>query len=344
MDTIFIAADVGRSSVKVRAADLLNPQKRFETIFPSAAIPAFELSDERTRQVSEADTVSVHGQSYFFGQTARIQGEKDFIGESDAFFESHEHDALLVGAIKRVKDSQQTYFNVANTIVLVMGVPQIFIKQKKDKTLVERVTLLLKSNSLTSSKSIRVIVAPQARGPIYQNGITCEGKIVRNEAGEALMDNETYACVEIGHQTTDFTKLESGQVAERSNKSDHGVNYIYKQIEVNLQARGIYYNAENLEKALLTKKIGKADITDIVDSAITSFNSVLVSKTNHLFGEAPMDGGIILAGGGAPLIYEALKESRKDLVVMPENPRFAVAEGLLRYGIVLFKHQQKRAA
>jgi plasmid segregation protein ParM len=86
---------------------------------------------------------------------------------------------------------------------------------------------------------------------------------------------------------------------------------------------------------LRTKKIrhfGVKDVAAEVADAADFFVAKIMAKTNALLAaEAATVDGILLAGGGAPIIYDSLVAQWPHIVLLPE-PRMAVAEGFCRFG------------
>jgi plasmid segregation protein ParM len=102
-----------------------------------------------------------------------------------------------------------------------------------------------------------------------------------------------------------------------------------------LAAKGIDASPVACEEALRTKKIrhfGVKEISAEVAEAAEFVVSKIMTKTNDLLAaEAATVDGILLAGGGAPIIYESLLKQWPHVMLLPE-PRMAVAEGFCRFG------------
>lgn len=67
-----IGLDIGHSAVKISATDSEGKAKKI--MFPSSVSPAIALDHDGESVRAAAETVIVGGRSYFFGETANMQG------------------------------------------------------------------------------------------------------------------------------------------------------------------------------------------------------------------------------------------------------------------------------
>jgi plasmid segregation protein ParM len=106
MENLSIAIDGGHSMFKVRAASLSLPDQRFSFQIPTVVMPAIVLTNEQTHQKAELETVELDGRKYFFGETAQRQGRSEvYTGQNAEWIESPQHDALVLGAWRKVMQS-----------------------------------------------------------------------------------------------------------------------------------------------------------------------------------------------------------------------------------------------
>jgi plasmid segregation protein ParM len=81
-----------------------------------------------------------------------------------------------------------------------------------------------------------------------------------------------------------------------------------------------------------------------VEQAYQMISKLIVDHATQVFKEeARRLDGIILAGGGASVVYPHLKHIWPSTIV-PENPRFSVADGYVRYGIGFIAAEYRRKA
>jgi plasmid segregation protein ParM len=75
-------------------------------------------------------------------------------------------------------------------------------------------------------------------------------------------------------------------------------------------------------------------LSGIVQDAISPVAKTIIDSATQVFGAGTIDSvdGIFVAGGGSQLLFDALKAAWPQAVAA-ENPRFAVAEGMRRFGL-----------
>ena len=326
-----IGLDVGRSAVKVVA----NANGLFYRLtFPSIVSPAFAIADEATAQRAAADTVEVQGKSYFVGDTARLQGRVNVSGGlSNDWTELPQYLALVASAIARLK--AQGVAGLDDPYIVIGTPASLFGAQKK--RLEERTREIVKGE---------IKVLPQPMGAYLDftldpNGSPIKAK-VRNDAGHP----RSWAVVEVGHFTTDFLLMREGNYIEQVADSCEGVSFAAQHLVKILATKGINTNPLEAERALQTKKIvhfGEKSIPEEVGAAARHVVEKIMAKATSLLSEevATLD-GILLAGGGAPLVYESLKKQWPHTVLL-ENPRVAVADGFCRYAVGLLRRRAAQA-
>ena len=92
-------------------------------------------------------------------------------------------------------------------------------------------------------------------------------------------------------------------------------------------------------EALRTKQVpdfGKElDVTSDVLESIKPLASTIMNKSDQLIGSRARElKGILVAGGGAPLIFNEIKKKWPN-TVLSENSRFSVADGFCRFAQAL---------
>lgn len=183
------------------------------------------------------------------------------------------------------------------------------------------------------SQTLDVYIQPQSRAPLICVQIDAEGSPTGFGG-----DTESWGVVEIGHFTTDFTFHDKGQEVNSAANSASGVHVVYDQIAAALKARGLSSDFESVDDAIKTKKVKfykeTRDVSDIVDAALAQFTTYIMDEVNTRFGEkAQRMEGIIVAGGGSSMVGQAIKAKFPNTIIPPE-PRYAVAEGYSRFGIL----------
>ena len=152
------------------------------------------------------------------------------------------------------------------------------------------------------------------------------------------LDNQSWGTIEIGHLTTDFCFSKHGSMVEAASTSCEGVSVVYAAVSAELSNQRFPIGIDIVDKVVREKTLktvkGPIDMTAVVDKAKAGLVAAVVNEANRLFAQhAIVMDGIIVAGGGAPLLIEELRKSLPG-VTMNEEPRMVVAEGLCRLGLM----------
>lgn len=332
MRQVAIGLDIGHSSVKVVVAEPGKPRQRFQ--FPTVVMPAIHLTDDSTRAKAQADTVEVNGQKFFVGETAIIQSiPRNFSGLHRAWVETADHDALLVAAWNKVI---LRLGGVPNRAVVTLGLPAAFFDSMRGQLRSRAHTLL--RQYIPHSHTVDVRVRSQAEGPLMLVAFKEDGSIDTSQD----LDRETWGVVEVGHFTTDFSLSTRGQV--RQDVAEHpcsGMHQVYQRVSADIGRLDKQFSRslESTQNAVFTGKAtisGKeTDVSHIVNDAKMILAQKVTNDALSLFGET-LDTmtGILVAGGGAPVVYPTLQR-HFNKVVCPAEPRFSVAEGFARTGLAV---------
>jgi len=329
--TVCIGLDVGRSSVKVVAS--APGAARVQLDFPSAFCLATKLSDASAQDRASLETVSVKGVDYFVGHTAIIQGRDDMIGGlSDDWASQPQHAALLLSGLNRLEAAG---ISGAEKALIVIGLPARLYSSQRHAYQAAVAEHLPRAE---------IKVAPQSMGPFYT--------MIFDEDGASVdgLDGSSFAIVEVGQFTTDFAMIENSHVIDRSFASCDGMRVAAEQLQrivldelkINLtlaQATAV------LAKPVLRSFGREIDLREHVRAAAQPLALSIADKAAQVFGDRVRSlTGIRVAGGGAPLVHDALAAKwasaagghlPQDFVSVIKNARFAVAEGFLRFGLAL---------
>jgi len=331
-----IGFDVGRSSVKIVAT---RNGIRQELLFPSAVCPAFTINDERGAARAAAETVFVDGRHFFIGETALLQGGDDLSGGlRDDWVYSDQHAALFLGGLKKL---QATGMAGIDTALIVVGLPgALYASQKAG--------LGQALGKLVPQAEIRVM--PQPMGPYQELVFTADGK----ESHTVNADDDSYAVIEVGQYTTDFALLLHGHTIENAFGSCDGMRIAAEHLQRSL--RQLQFNvsmaeATDLLRTRTLRNFGeRIDVSEHVNRAVEPLAAQIVDKANQLIGKSARSlDGILVAGGGAPLVLSTLQKAWPH-ARLSENCRFSVAEGFCRYSMAFSRfrnglaHQEEALA
>lgn len=329
-----IGLDVGHSSVKA-AYDTPSGENKL-LFFPSLSIPAIQLSDDAEMIRAKTDTVSINGIEYFVGETAEIQGTRVLSDVSENWLESAGYKALVKAAIQKI-----TIANGSMPKLIIAGLPTSLYKSQRDQ--------LRSIMGQIAGSSVEIKIIPQALGAFQYNFLDEEGRQQPNRS----FTKESWGIIEVGYFSTDFMVMRGHNGEARWVQNASGIcsgihlaaNRLAQLIsdEIIINGKHPTISTRDAENALKTGEIkfyGKIDVTEQVRKAtMTILDEVDRAATRYMEAEAATLDGIFLAGGGAPLIYNSLKE-RWPHITMANNPRYAVAEGYFRYGKGILRARQ----
>lgn len=324
--SVAIGLDIGHSLVKVRYSPFEGGTQR-EIGFATLVIPGFPIVDSATAEMAKADTVTYNGREYYVGKTAETQGQnKSYVGLSNNWTNTDEHDILFLGALDKIEREMGRTLSGA---IITVGLPAENFGTER-VNLKTRLAGLLKYRG-TPENNIRVQSQPS--GPLHMVGMDDKG----NDNKAYDMANQIWGVIEVGHYTTDSLISKRLEIVEVSRGSEAGVSYVHKHLATKLSAKGISTNPARLTQAIMTKKIfhyGKeVDVASDVEEAVAQLATTVVAGVKAKFGVMAEEmNGIVIAGGGAPLLAPYFREIYPHLVELPE-PRMCVAEGFRRFSM-----------
>jgi plasmid segregation protein ParM len=325
-----VGFDIGHSSIKIEAAAA--NKKRVSLLIPSHACPAVPVDAVAGLDQVRRETVAVDGQDWFFGNTALWQGRHLPTGLSDDWIQTPEHTALFLGGLKALRDAGLPGVDDAT---IVLGLPgRTFSTQRH--------TLLTLLSQYAPGAKIHIV--PQPAGPFYQAMFTEDGQ----ENSQHTIEDEAWAIVEVGHFTTDTALFRHGQFISWAMGSANGVRVAAQELQrIVAAAHGVQIDLVEATESLQTRRIANFGNVIALDAEVSEAGRIIADQViRHadqlLADEARKLTGVILAGGGAPLVYPMLKDHWPS-TVMPHNPRFSVADGYYRYGrgLALLREQSE---
>lgn len=316
-----IGLDIGHSAVKVAAGGS-------HTLFPTAAFPAVELSVEEAARAAKAETVRVNGQDYFVGQTALVHsGGRVLEGLADNWIETPEHIALLIAGYRRGLDALEG----DEDPILMLGLPSRLHKAQQKRL---------------QELAIMHLSIPQSQVRVLPQPLAAFMSLILDEHGDTRPDRdltqERWGVIDIGYYTTDYGLIQGGQWSHAGARSSAGANVVAEQLQQRLAAQHAFTfplrACEEMLRIKRAKLYGKTlDVSDDVDVICDQFARQVIEGAAQVLAEnLPQLDGILVAGGGADLVFPAMKKEWPHALIAP-TPRFSIAEGLRRYGLLLLK-------
>lgn len=307
--------DIGHSAVKLAFKTPDGTLKHRQ--YPSVVTPAIPLSFDPQPEVTHGDTVEVMGRRYFVGLTAVSQGAQAASGLSMDWINTPEHVVLMERAQRHLVSHQ------VMPELVVLGLPVVTFAQQQEALSLQGLEIF----------KTDVVVVPQPWGA-YQHGIL-------NEKGEHLTSKGTllasWAVIDVGHFTTDFMLMEKGRWIEFASGSCGGIYKAVEQLKKLLHARGLQTSQLECEEALRTGFIrnfnDRLSVQAEIEEAVAVVVNEIIDTGTRLFGGVVrrLD-AVLLAGGGADIIFPTLKE-RWPHTMTSDDPRMAIAEGMRRWGL-----------
>lgn len=321
-----IAADIGHSAVKL-SADIDGTV--IKLTIPSFVCPAFSMSDDGEQLRAAQETVVLHNKSYFFGETARIQGQmKNPVGTYDNWIDSPEHAVLLLGALKKAAAAGVEVTDP----VLVLGLPTHLFTRQRDQ---------LKGVVSQLMHTTQTMVMPQPVGPYQATMLDEFGFPVTTLSPSS----QTWGVIDIGYYTTDFLVIHNGRMIEDAMDSCAGMRKASEHLVRLLSKRGITADIQEAEESLASRCVKDygtmIDIGQEVDLALSkNVTAVVDTMTRVMAGFIRRMDGLVVAGGGANLLYPFIQQVHPH-AILADDARFAVAEGMRRFGCA---HRRIRAS
>ena len=313
---VVVGLDVGRSGVKL--AFFFNGEVKTHFI-PSVVTPAKQLTFDANPNVTKENTVVVDGVAYFVGDTAIQQGATQTVGLSSDWLKGFEHVALL----ERSKSLLKSYGIVPRLIVA--GLP-VNTFNSNSEILYEQVESVFKCN---------VQPVPQPWGVFQDCLLNDDGRYKSNQTSTAF---EKFAVIDVGHFTTDILLMNNFQWIEESSGSTIGMCKAVTELKRQLEITGITATVIECQEIMRTRKVKEfgqySNVSDLVDKAIPMTVNGVVQEVKNLIGnQVRTIDHIIIAGGGSQVVFDALCGDWKQCSVA-ENPRFSVALGMRKFGLV----------
>lgn len=334
--------DLGHSAVKSQYTTIRNAGHRHQFLIPTVVCDAFHITNEEAARKAAAETVELSGKSYFFGNTARTQTQnQNYSGiESNWITEGPVHDVLLLGSVKKILEHYaQSGQPLIDQVILILGLPtQYFESQAAD--LKERAYKLVKS-MLIEGTELKIGIKAQSEAPIYPLAYDVFGNV--NASHD--LSKESYGIVEVGHFTIDFSLFIDGQmVTSQGGSIPQGVYTVYDKVREEFLKKKLPTQIQVLEnavqKGIITIRGDEVNVKQVVKAASDQIASVAAAEMRRLFGERiDLVDNILVTGGGAELVAPYFAEQYKHTKQL-ENPRWGVAEGLIRVGLY---HAHKEA-
>ena len=351
MELLEIGLDLGFSNVKAIA----NNGKKFvfpsivsevrSEIFPSMSVVGGKSKGFEPKKAVKKLKVEFNNEKYYIGKYAVDQGRNvDNLLTNQRIGDQSE---LILGltAISLLSTSKEvrvdlmlglplTELSLADRVKkLFKGTHHIKVFDNKKGVSVEKTIIV---------NSIRVM--QQSVAALYSELFNLNGTI-KKEKVKKLQDE--VAIIDIGYRTTDLVVTkELGFINNLSSTIEIGVSDIFRNIKQYLKNSDLNFDKnlaqieEYVQKGYLILDGKKINLEDQINHQIKVVTQQLTTEILNLWKDDLRGfSGIYLAGGGAILLEDTLKEHFDRFSIL-EDPQFSNAKGYLSY----LKVRKNRAA
>ena len=292
-------------------------------------------------------TIIYQGKTYYIGYNAQLNTRNGKISLRQDKYDNDEQSKIkIMTALALMTDENQytAEFDV------ILGLPVLEYNSQKEK--VKNIILnnnqpfefTMKYGNKSVNKQIKcnkVLVLSQSEAVFYNYILSSYGNIIEsrnsNVAGKV-------AVVDIGFRTTDVVTMEDGRYLEtfcdqlnsgvvqihqeilRLIMQEYNVKKELKDIDLITRNKQFFYNTKTYNIEHIIKKASEPFADNIIESLYTIHNGDL--------GNLNM---ILLAGGGAELTFDYIKDKLKNTVKIEKiyNSEFANSQGYYKYGMLL---------
>lgn len=336
---VSIGADLGHSCANILWASNRDKGNHHTIMIPTVVNVASYISDEETAKRAANETINYEGQNYFFGDTAMTHNaQSEFSGKEQNWIQSYVHDVMLLGSVKKVLDEMHSYnLPRPDAVVLMLGLPTEYFASQKAYLLQQTKKIL---GQFLGDIELYVNVHAQSNAPLYN--------IVFDELGEpnpnSKLDTDNCIIVDVGHFTIDYSMFWNKNVVA-GGSIPNGVHTVYNKVRQEFLNNGYPCELSAITSAVTTGSIRRrgqdVNVMNLIKEPCEEICGIAMNQMKTFFNtRIDQVDAIYLVGGGAPIIFDYFKKEFENTYMM-ENPRWAVAEGLLRNALANLKFVPK---
>lgn len=291
------------------------------------------------------------GQTYYVGHNAIVNTRNGKISLRQNKADNDEQTKIKIMTALALLTNEDQY---EATFDIIGGLPVLEFHNQKDKLYSmfynngQPFEFVMKYGNHNVNKKIKcrnIKIISQGEGIFYNYILDSQAAIIPQRAANV---NGIVAVCDIGFKTLDFVSMENGRYLETtSSQVNEGVSMIHQEVlRLIMQELNIKKELKDIDTIVRNKELffgtKTYDMTDIIRRASEPFAESIVE---HLYtinnGELGNLQMILLAGGGAELIYEYVKEKLKNVVNVEKiyNSEFGNANGYYKYGKLLQSQQ-----
>jgi plasmid segregation protein ParM len=322
-DKMVLSIDIGYGYTKGVGADGL----RFA--FPSVIGNAEEIafaSDLMGRQLGPM--VHYGGRSFFYGEQAILQSRL----RTAIFDRSRVHDEtyrlLFASALAELSRKMAG----ETSLKVITGLPVGFFADREDVTITLTGEYELQLEENLTFDVQQVFVVPQPFGSLFRELLNDEGVISNVD-----IEHGRVAVIDIGTYTVDFVVADELRYVQRLSASiATGWSEVVSKIQRTLSDRyRLDMTLHEVDKAMQSGgprvKGRPVDVEPLLETAVRDLEIAVVAKARDLWGEGAMLDLVLITGGAAEHLTDAVQAVYPQARLVP-NSFWANAEGFYRFG------------
>jgi len=318
-----LSIDIGYGYTKGVGADTV----RFS--FPSVIGTAEDIRFATNLISGDAESTITYGDwQFFYGEQALLQSRI----QSTIFDRSRIHDqiykmlfvAALVEMAKQAPDIER--------VRVITGLPVEFFNDRTDV-----VQLFEGAYQITTDRAIKclvesVYVAPQPFGSLFRELLNDQGKIVSDE-----IEKGRIGVIDVGTYTTDFIVADELRYVQRLGGSLRiGWSKVISKVQQSLSdLYRLDLTPHQVDHAMLNGQVRvRGELTPLaplMEPAVNEVQAAIIARARDLWGEGTSLDAILVTGGGASQLYNAILEAYPHARLL-DNAFWANAEGFQRFG------------
>jgi plasmid segregation protein ParM len=324
---MIVGLDLGYSAVKVVA-------NGFAATFPSVVGTADE--SQFSAETSGSPVIILHdNQRYFYGDAAVSMSRLESRREDRHWINSDEYLVLAKAAIVQATGD-------LDSLSIITGLPVSYYKRDR-RAAVDALqglsTISWIDRGMVGQRqfsSVKVAVVPQPFGSLFSRALLPSGRVADSD-----FLTKPVGVIDVGGKTTNILVANRASEVTRQSASVlvggwDLVRHLRQALSESCPA--LELRDHELVRAARDRFVqyygADVPIGKLVDSAAGSLARSIVSEATHLWGSGANLSAILISGGGANLIGEALRlqfGSHTNVELLP-NPEMANAIGYHRYG------------
>lgn len=266
------------------------------------------------------ESVEIEGEKFLIGESARKHSTRFFSSRDRGWINSRPYRALIKFVLNKSCSKSES-------VAITSGLPASYYKADKDN-----LSKVIRKIAEDMEISSQVSVIPQPMGAFLSEFFDEKGHVFDHNLASGRI-----GVLDVGYFTTDLVTLDCLDIVDRQVASiECGVSTAMEAIKRDLYDKWqINLDLHRVEESVRRGKIvvfgEERDLSDIRDQRLNELANEIEAQAKTIWGNAADLNKIILAGGGAALLYKFLNFYRHAQIV--RDPAFSIASGFYRHAV-----------